>query len=104
MRIREPWGRRSMAAALSVAAQLSVGLAEAAPSAHATHLDRKPEDEVIYFVLPDRFAVAQAQVDATSRAWRTVHGSCAATATAPGSYRVEIGPLDYMICVSEGGQ
>lgn len=48
--------------------------------------------------------VAQVEVDATSRAWRSVHGACAATATAPGSYRVEIGPLDYMICVSEGGQ
>jgi glycosidase len=48
--------------------------------------------------------VAQVEVDATSRAWRSVHGPCAATATAPGSYRVEIGPLDYMICVSEGGQ
>ncbi|EJL29330.1 glycosidase [Caulobacter sp. AP07] len=47
---------------------------------------------------------AQVEVDATSRAWRAVHGSCAATATAPGSYRVEIGPLDYIICVSEGGQ
>lgn len=47
---------------------------------------------------------AQVEVDATSRAWRAVRGSCAATATAPGSYRVEIGPLDYMICVSEGGQ
>jgi glycosidase len=47
---------------------------------------------------------AQIEVDATSRAWRSVHGSCAATATAPGSYRVEIGPLDYMICVSENGQ
>lgn len=47
---------------------------------------------------------AQVEVDATSRAWRAVHGSCAATATAPGSYRVEIDPLDYMICVSEDGQ
>lgn len=47
---------------------------------------------------------AQVEVDATSRAWRSAHGSCAAAATAPGSYRVEIGPLDYMICVSEVGQ
>ncbi|MBW8858566.1 MAG: alpha-amylase [Caulobacter sp.] len=47
---------------------------------------------------------AQVEVDVTSRAWRSVHGSCAAAATAPGSYRVEIGPLDYRICVSEGGQ
>jgi glycosidase len=47
---------------------------------------------------------AQVEVDATSRAWRSAHGACAAVATAPGSYRVEIGPLDYMICVSEVGQ
>ena len=47
---------------------------------------------------------AQIEVDATSRAWRSVHGSCTASATAPGSYRVQIGPLDYMICVSEVGQ
>jgi glycosidase len=47
---------------------------------------------------------AQVEVDATSRTWRSAHGSCAGDATAPGSYRVEIGPLDYMICVSEVGQ
>ncbi len=47
---------------------------------------------------------AQVEVDATSRAWRAAHGSCAPAATAPGSYRVEIGPLDYLICVSEVGQ
>jgi glycosidase len=47
---------------------------------------------------------AQVEVDATSKAWRSAHGSCAAAATAPGSYRVEIGPLDYTICVSEVGQ
>jgi glycosidase len=48
--------------------------------------------------------VAQVEVDAASRGWRAVHGACAPAATAPGSYRVEIGPLDYMICVSEVGQ
>jgi glycosidase len=47
---------------------------------------------------------AQIEVDETSRTWRSAHGSCAAAATAPGSYRVEIDPLDYMICVSEVGQ
>jgi glycosidase len=47
---------------------------------------------------------AQVEVDATSRTWRSAHGSCAAAAAAPGSYRVEIGPLDYKICVSEVGQ
>jgi len=47
---------------------------------------------------------AQVEVDTTSRTWRSAHGSCAGAATAPGSYRVEIGPLDYTICVSEVGQ
>lgn len=46
----------------------------------------------------------QVEVDATSRTWRSARGSCAPAATAPGSYRVEIGPLDYTICVSEVGQ
>ncbi|MFN3387796.1 MAG: alpha-amylase family glycosyl hydrolase [Allosphingosinicella sp.] len=38
------------------------------------------------------------EVDHDSRRWTPVHGACAATATAPGSYRVEIAPLDYVIC------
>jgi len=44
------------------------------------------------------------EVETASSAWRSVHGTCARAASAPGSYRVEIGPLDYMICVSEGLQ
>lgn len=47
---------------------------------------------------------AQVEVDPASRAWRAVHGACVPSVSAPGSYRVEIGPLDYMICVSEVGQ
>jgi len=47
---------------------------------------------------------AQVEVETTSRAWRSVRGDCAAAASAPGSYRVEVGPLDYRICVSEGLQ
>jgi len=45
---------------------------------------------------------AQVEVETTSRAWRSVRGPCAGASSAPGSYRVEVGPLDYMICVSEG--
>lgn len=41
-------------------------------------------------------------VEAGSVAWRSLHGACAATPGAPGSYAVELKPLDYMICVSEG--
>ncbi|PTS88682.1 MULTISPECIES: alpha-amylase family glycosyl hydrolase [unclassified Caulobacter] len=47
---------------------------------------------------------AQVEVETTSGTWRSIRGTCAGAASAPGSYRVEIGPLDYMICVSEGLQ
>ncbi|MDI1365957.1 MAG: alpha-amylase family glycosyl hydrolase [bacterium] len=47
---------------------------------------------------------AQVEVDTPSRAWRSVRGACAGSVSAPGSYRVEVGPLDYVICVSEGLQ
>ena len=47
---------------------------------------------------------AQVEVETTSRAWRSVRGACAGALSVPGSYRVEVGPLDYMICVSKGLQ
>ncbi len=47
---------------------------------------------------------AQVQVDAGSLAWTSLHGQCAATATAPGSYRVELAPLEYLVCKSEAAQ
>ena len=41
---------------------------------------------------------ANVAVDAASLRWTGSHGTCAATAAAPGSYRVEIAPLDYIVC------
>lgn len=41
---------------------------------------------------------AHVQVDPGSLSWQSLRGSCAAEATAPGSYRVTITPLDYMLC------
>jgi glycosidase len=41
---------------------------------------------------------AQVQVDAGSMQWQSLHGRCAPAATAPGSYRVELAPLDYLLC------
>jgi hypothetical protein len=38
------------------------------------------------------------QVDAGSMRWQGLHGTCAPAATAPGSYRVEIAALDYILC------
>jgi glycosidase len=50
----------------------------------------------------DKPIKAQVPVEAGSVAWRALHGACAATVSAPGSYAVALAPLDYMICVSEG--
>ncbi|PSJ38093.1 alpha-amylase family glycosyl hydrolase [Allosphingosinicella deserti] len=43
-------------------------------------------------------ATANIPVDSSSRAWQPLHGRCAPAATAPGSYRVEIAPLDFIVC------
>jgi len=42
--------------------------------------------------------VAQVQVDSGSLNWQPLHGRCAPQASAPGSYRVEVAPLDYILC------
>ncbi|HEY0044809.1 MAG TPA: alpha-amylase family glycosyl hydrolase [Allosphingosinicella sp.] len=41
---------------------------------------------------------ANVQVEAASLQWKSVLGRCAPTAAAPGSYRVELGPLEYLVC------
>ena len=38
------------------------------------------------------------QVDTSSSAWQPLHGRCAPAAAARGSYRVEVAPLDYIVC------
>jgi len=50
----------------------------------------------------DQPLTANIPVEAASVAWRSLHGACAATAGAPGSYAIALAPLDYKICVSEG--
>ena len=37
-------------------------------------------------------------VDGDSQRWTSVRGRCAATAAAPGSYRIEVPALDYVVC------
>ncbi|WP_454886604.1 alpha-amylase family glycosyl hydrolase [Sphingomonas oryzagri] len=48
---------------------------------------------------------ANVQVETASRTFASLHGTCAtatatATATAPGSVRITLAPLDYMICAA----
>jgi glycosidase len=43
---------------------------------------------------------AQVEVDPHSRRFRSLRGSCAPAQSAPGSYRVQVPALDYLICAS----
>lgn len=44
---------------------------------------------------------AQVLVNINSSRWASIKGSCSAKATAPGSYRVQVASLDYLICRAE---
>ncbi len=43
------------------------------------------------------------RVDAHSRRFRALHGGCAAQSAAPGSYRVQVPPLGYLVCEAASG-
>jgi neopullulanase len=40
-------------------------------------------------------------VSAAASEWASLHGECAVSAAAPGSYAVRVAPLDYLICFSD---
>jgi len=46
---------------------------------------------------------AQVMVEAGSERFASLHGKCEARASAPGSYHVQIAPLDYLVCAAAGG-
>jgi neopullulanase len=43
------------------------------------------------------------RVDAHSVRFRALHGECPAQSVAPGSYRVHVPELGYVICEADGG-
>jgi glycosidase len=44
---------------------------------------------------------AQILVENASVRWRAIHGSCIPKASVPGSYRIEVGSLSYIVCKAE---
>jgi glycosidase len=44
------------------------------------------------------------EVETTSQTFTALHGACAPEASAPGSVRVTIAPLDFVICASGGAR
>jgi len=63
-----------------------------------------PGETLAVFNTSTKPITAQVQVDTGSLAWTSLHGQCAAAATAPGSYRVELAPLEYLVCKSEAAR
>jgi glycosidase len=55
---------------------------------------------VIAFNTGTEALTAPVEVAATSQRFRALHGECAATAVAPGSYQVTLAPLDFVICAA----
>jgi glycosidase len=53
---------------------------------------------VVAFNTSNATVVSQIEVEATSVAFKSLRGACAAKASAPGSFRVEVPPLGYVVC------
>jgi hypothetical protein len=67
-----------------------------------SRLDAKRNTEVLVAFNTSTQAIdARVEVDPHSQRFRGLHGSCAPTSSAPGSYRVQVAALDYIICTSE---
>lgn len=63
-----------------------------------------PGETLAVFNTGTKPIVAQVQVETDSLAWTSLHGQCAPNATAPGSYRVEVAPLGYLVCKAEAAR
>jgi glycosidase len=56
------------------------------------------EETLVVFNTSTSPLTAQVKVDYPSTSWRGERGACEGKPTSPGSYRVSVGPLDYVIC------
>jgi glycosidase len=64
----------------------------------ASRLSTDGRELVAAFNTSTSTVVAQIEVEPTSTVFKTLRGACAAKATAPGSFRVEVPPLGYVLC------
>jgi hypothetical protein len=46
---------------------------------------------------------ARVEVDTDSHRFSALHGQCAANPAAPGSYEVNLAPLDFVVCAAGEG-
>lgn len=96
---------RHAQAALRDGAQLLRADATAPGLFAVSRLDPQSGHEVLIAFNTSTAAVsAQVTINATSGRFSSLLGSCEPTASAPGSYRVSVPPLDYIVCASGAGQ
>ena len=66
-----------------------------------SRLDAQSRTEVLVVFNTSMQALdAQVEVDPHAQRFRGLHGSCASTPSAPGSYPVQLAALDFLICAS----
>jgi glycosidase len=66
-----------------------------------SRLDPHDNTEILIAFNTSKQAIdAQVEVDPHSQRFRSLRGSCAPAESAPGSYRVQVAALDYLICTS----
>ncbi len=69
-----------------------------------SRLDARSNTEVLTVFNTSKLPLdAQVEVDPQAMRFRSLHGSCAAAPSAPGSYPVHLAALDYIICTSAPG-
>jgi len=64
----------------------------------ASRIGSDGREIVVAFNTSMETAVAQIEVELGSMAFMSLRGGCAAKASAPGSFRVEVPPLEYVVC------
>lgn len=67
-------------------------------------IDGEAGETLILFNSSTAPVTANVEVDPASATWSAARGACPAAASAPGSIRVTVPALDYMICTSEGSR
>lgn len=67
-------------------------------------VDGEAGETLILFNSSTAPVTANVEVDPASATWSAARGACPAAASAPGSIRVTVPALDYMICTSEGSR
>ncbi len=68
-----------------------------------SRLDAEGRGEVLIAFNTSTAALsAQVTVEVGSERFASLHGKCAPRVSAPGSYHVEIAPLDYLVCAAAG--